>query len=181
MAFGWEGEKVRLTPLDKERHFENAFAWINDPVVTRYLAHGDMPITRLSEEEWFERASKSNESDVLFAIETLDGVHLGFNGIHGINWRWGTAVTGTMIGRQDMWGQGFGSDAALVRTRYAFDVLNLRLLRSEVMAENVGSIKMLTRAGYQEVGRIPQLYWKRGAYRDAVILCALKSEFKDPK
>jgi RimJ/RimL family protein N-acetyltransferase len=29
---------------------------------------------------------------------------------------------------------------------------------------------MLTKAGYTEVGRVPKRYWKRGAYRDQVIL-----------
>jgi hypothetical protein len=34
---------------------------------------------------------------------------------------------------------------------------------------------MLKNAGYQEVARIPERYWKRGAYRDKVIL-VLKKE-----
>jgi hypothetical protein len=41
MAYGWEGEKVRLVPLDKERHAENRFAWLNDPEVTVWTLTGD--------------------------------------------------------------------------------------------------------------------------------------------
>jgi len=29
---------------------------------------------------------------------------------------------------------------------------------------------MLAKAGYEEVGRVPKRYWKRGAYRDQIIL-----------
>ena len=57
-----------------------------------------------------------------------------------------------------------------MRTRYAFEVLGLRLLLSEVMADNAASLRMLERAGYREVGRIPRRLWKRGAYRDVVLL-----------
>ena len=64
-----------------------------------------------------------------------------------------------------------------MRTRYAFEVLGLRLLLSEALDGNTASVRMLERAGYREVGRIPRRYFKRGAYRDA-LLFALE---RDPK
>ncbi len=170
MSYGWTGEKVRLVPLDKEKHFENALRWVNDPEITQWTLIGDFPLSRLAEEDWFDRMMRGTERDVAFAIETLEGEHIGFTGIHQISWRHGTATTGTMIGRSDLWGKGYGTDAVRVRTRYAFEVLGLRLLLSEVLDGNHASLKMLLKAGYREVGRIPRRYWKRGAYRDAILL-----------
>ncbi|MBK9119141.1 MAG: GNAT family N-acetyltransferase [Phycisphaerales bacterium] len=171
--FGWEGEKVRLVPLDRDRHFQNCVRWVNDPYVTEWTLVGDFPITRLQEEAYFERhARQASPSDVVFAIETLseEEEHIGLASLHQIDYRHGTAQTGTLIGRRKFWGQGFGTDAIRVRTRYAFEVLGLRLLLSEVMAPNVASLRALAHAGYREVGRIPDRHWKRGAYRDAVLL-----------
>lgn len=170
MAYGWTGEKVRLVPLNKEKHLENALCWINDPDITQWTLIGDFPLSRLAEEEWFEQAMRQSDRDLVFAIETLEGEHIGFAGLHQISWRHGTAITGTLIGRKDLWNKGYGTDAVKVRARYAFEVLGLRMLLSEVMAENVASLKMLLKAGYREVGRIPHRYWKRGAYRDAILL-----------
>jgi RimJ/RimL family protein N-acetyltransferase len=170
MSYGWSGEKVRLVPLDSERHFENALRWINDPEITQWTLTGDFPLSRLAEEEWFERVMRPNEKEVVFAVETLEGEHIGFSGLHQINWRHGTAMTATLIGRKELWGKGYGTDAVRVRTRHAFEVLGLRLLISEVLDGNIASLKMLLKAGYQEVGRIPRRYWKRGAYRDAILL-----------
>ena len=45
------------------------------------------------------------------------------------------------------------------------------MLLSDVMADNAGSIRMLQKAGYREVGRIPRRIWKRGDWRDVVVLC----------
>jgi ribosomal-protein-alanine N-acetyltransferase len=178
MAYGWEGSKVRLVPADKEKHFENALRWINDPEITHWTLVGDFPIARLAEEEWFDNMSKRmDNTEVFFAIETLEGEHIGFSGIHRIDWRNGAGTTGTMIGAKEFWGQGYGSDAARTRTHYAFEVLGLRMLLSEVMADNTGSLTMLQRAGYREVGRIPKRYWRRGAYRDAVILAVQRDEW----
>lgn len=175
MAYGWEGEKVRLVPLDAAKHLENALAWFNDPDATRWTLIGDTPVARLAEEEFFKRMSAqpphSAPTEIGLAVETLDGgTHIGFSGLHQIDWRSGTARTGTLIGDAAYRAKGYGSDAARVRVRYAFEVLGLRMLLSEVLAENTASIKMLKRAGYVEAGRIPRRLWKRGAYRDLVIL-----------
>jgi RimJ/RimL family protein N-acetyltransferase len=184
MPFGWTGKKVRLVPLEYEKHFANALRWLNDPEVTRWLLIGDYPITRVAEEAYFQRAAESSPSaqdpaEVLFAIETLSQEeHIGFAGIHQISFRHGVATTGTVIGRRSLWNRGFGSDAIAVRTRYAFEVLGLRLLLAEVFAENGGSLKALARNGYREVGRIPQRWWKRGALRDTVQLALYRQDWK---
>lgn len=168
MARGWEGDKVRLVPLDKERHFESALRWLNDPEITRWLLVGDFPISRLREEEWFDRMMREGENEIGFAIETLHGEHIGFSGIHRIQWQHRTGVTGTMIGPPENWGKGYGTDAIRVRTRYAFEVLGLQLLLSEALVGNDRSIRTLERAGYKRVGIVPGRYWKRGALRDVL-------------
>ena len=169
MAYGWEGEKVRLVPLDKEKHLANAVAWLNDPEVTEWTLIGDTPIARLGEEEFFDRIMRGDPAEITFAVETLAGEHVGFAGLHHVDYRHGVALTGSIIGRRDLWRQGLGTDAARTRTRYAFEVLGLRLLLSEALADNEASIRMLKRCGYVEVGRIPRRYFKRGAYRDLVL------------
>jgi len=170
MPFGWEGQKVRLAPLDRERHLENALLWLNDPQTTEWMLTGDWPLTRLAEEEYFERMMRQDDTDLAFAIETLDGVHIGFSGINQIEWRHGVGTTGTVIGPADFRGKGYGSDSIVVRTRYAFEVLGLRQLLSSVFADNGASYRALLKAGYREIGRYPRRYWKRGAYRDIIRL-----------
>lgn len=175
MAYGWEGERVRLVPLDRERHSANAQAWANDPDLTETILSGDFPLSRAAEDEWVEQMSATpgqHPTEIVFAVETLAGEHVGLCGIHEINYRHGVAVTGTIIGPPEARGRGYGADAARVRTRYAFEVLGLRMLISHVFAENEASMRMLARAGYHEVARVPRRYWKRGAYRDLVILVA---------
>lgn len=175
MAYGWEGEKVRLVPLDKEKHLAKVMQWMNDSEVTEMLLSGDIPLTRLAEEDFFDRMcapAGQHPADIIFAVETLGGEHVGTCGMHQINYRHGTALTGTIIGDAAARGKGYGTDAARVRTRYAFEVLGLRMLISEAFVENAASLSMLARAGYREVARIPRRYWKRGAFRDVVVMVA---------
>jgi RimJ/RimL family protein N-acetyltransferase len=178
MGYGWAGEKIRLVPLEKEKHLTNAVNWLNDPDVTAWTLVGDLPITRLAEEEYFDKAMAGDPAEITLAVETLAGEHIGFTGIHRIDYRHSCALTGSLIGRKELWGHGYGSDLCRVRSRYAFEVLGLRLLLSEALAENVASLKMLARAGYREVGRIPARYFKRGTYRDAIILALARDSWR---
>lgn len=165
MAYGWEGKLVRLVPLSLEKHYENALKWLNDPEVTQFMLVGDFPMCALEERDYFESMMKGSRTDVAFAIETLDGMHIGFSGIHGIDFRHGTATTGSFLA-QDAWGKGYGTDSARTRARYAFDVLGLRMLLSSALEGNERSLRMQERVGYVQCGIFPKRYWKRGMYRD---------------
>jgi RimJ/RimL family protein N-acetyltransferase len=176
MTYGWAGEKVRLVPLDREKHLENALKWFNDPEITEWLETGDWPLTRGAEEDFFRAAERQDPASVQFAVESLQGEHVGFSGLRSIDWQSRVAVSGSVIGRKDLWSKGLGGDAVTVRNRYAFEVLGLRLLIATVIADNGRSLAMLAKAGYREVGRVPERYWKRGGYRDQVLLALQRSD-----
>lgn len=174
MAFGWEGEKVRLVPLEKGRHFDNCVRWLNDPIVTRW--------TLIGEEKFFNTIADPgpHPTDIVFAIETRDDEeqHIGVTGLHDVNYRHGTAVTGAIIGRPQLHNRGYGTDAARIRTRYAFDILGLRLLLSETLAGNGASAHVLENVGYQQYGVIPGRYWKHGDYHDAIMFYLRREDWR---
>jgi RimJ/RimL family protein N-acetyltransferase len=170
MSYGWQGDAVRLVPLDRDKHLENALRWFNDPEITAWLETGDWPLTRGTEEEFFRAAERPDRASVQFAVETLEGKHVGFSGLRSIDWQSRVAVSGSVIGIRDLWGGGLGTDSARVRSRYAFEVLGLRMLIATVIADNDRSMGMLRAVGYREVGRVPGRYWKRGAWRDQAIM-----------
>lgn len=177
MGIGWAGKKTRLVPLEYDKHFENCYQWINDPDVSEWLAVGDFPMGRLAEKEWFDDAQKSSATAVHFAIETLDGRHIGNSGLFQISARHGTAMSGSLIGSTGDRGKGYGTDAAITRAHYAFHVLGLRMLYSEFLEGNELSKRMQEKAGYEVYGRKPQCFWKRGAYRDMVLTALSKERF----
>lgn len=179
MPFGWHGKKVRLVPLEREKHFENCVRWLNDPQVTAWTLVGDFPLTRLAEQEFFDRAARTSDTEVVFAIELLgeDDEHIGACGIHNISYRHGVGTMGLFIGRPQLWNHGLGTDTIATLTRYAFEVAGLRLLLSEAMSENSGSLRTHEKCGYREIGRLPSRYWKRGAYREAVLYATARHEW----
>ncbi len=179
MPFGWQGKKIRLVPLEREKHFDNCVRWLNDPEVTPWTLVGDFPLTRLAEQEFFDRVARSSDTEVAFGIELLgeDEEHIGVCGIHNISYRHGVGTIGLIIGRLQLWRHGLGTDVIDTLTRYAFEVAGLRLLLSETLSENLGSIKAQLKCGYREIGRIPGRYWKRGAYRDSILFALTRADW----
>ncbi|MBI1331349.1 MAG: GNAT family N-acetyltransferase [Armatimonadetes bacterium] len=176
MGFGFEGKRIRLVPLDPDKHLDNVYAWVNDCDVTDTLGFRGTPMSRASEQEWMERIGK-DPNNIVWAIELLDGTHIGTSGIHNINLTNGVANTGSFIGVSNLHGQGYGTEASVLRARYGFHVLGLRMLKSTHLGGNHASRRMLEKTGYAEYGRIPGEHWKNGVFHDMVYMLLTKEKF----
>ena len=168
MGYGLEGKKVRLVPMDPDRHFENALRWINDLANTNWIGTHDFPMSRLKEREWFDARCLAGRDEANWAIETMSGEHIGFSNLFRIDFVHRTAESGSMIGEANFRGKGYGSDAARVRAWFAFECLGLQTLYSSYFEENESSAQMQAAAGYEIWGRKPNAMWKRGAFRTMV-------------
>ena len=172
---GLRGPRVRLVPLEKERHLENYVRWFNDPEVTRYLLQ-HLPLSRSAEEAFFDSLVKADDA-VVWAIHDEADRHIGGTGLHRINWRDRSATSGIVIGEKSAWGQGYGSEVMQVRTAWAFEELGLHRIESECFVENVGSARCLAKAGYRQVGLARQKRWRQGAWHDCILWEILDEDF----
>ncbi len=170
-----QGRKVILRPLRKETDVETCHRWINDPKVRQYLLVYT-PISMHQEEEWFDGLEQRKE-DIVLAIETLDGKFIGTMGLHRISWKDRVAFTGALIGEQDYWGEGYGTDAKMTLLDYAFNTLNLRKICSSVFSFNERSLRYLQRTGYKIEGTRRKQVYKNGRYWDEILLGLFKKDW----
>lgn len=178
MGFGLEGPRVRLVPLDFDRHFENCLRWINDREVTAWLGMHDVLMSRMAEREWFDKIAARFGTDHFFwAIETLDGVHIGNSSADRIMGH-DCYQTGTLLGDRTYWGQGLGTEANFLRLQYLFEDVGAWQLQSGYLDGNVASARMQERLGFEIAGRFPQQFWRRGAYRDHILTVMTRSRYE---
>lgn len=64
-----------------------------------------------------------------------------------------TAEFGIVVGRA-YWGNGIGTAATHLVTRYGFEVLGLAKIRAEVLQRNAASLRLLEKAGFQRIREI---------------------------
>ncbi len=181
MAHGWEGKNIRLVPLDYDLHFENVCRWINDPEISANLIVGDFPLSKLSQKQWFDShlQSESHRTQIILAIELLNGTHIGMSGIHDIDWRNGFATTGSYIGDATQQNLGYGTENAKLRAWYCFHVLGLRLLKTEYFSGNERSKRMQEKAGYVPAGRMPERFFKRGRFVDDMTMILTRDRWQE--
>lgn len=142
-----QGERILLEPVRPE-FLPEYIRWFSDPRVTRYLA-SVFPMTIKQEEEWFEITAR-DPNRVHWAI-VVDGKPVGNTSLQFINWVHRSAQSGTAIGVPTEWGKGYASEAVKLRTRFAFEELNLERLEAESFAPNKGMHKALMRSGYRQI------------------------------
>ncbi len=170
------GKKVILRPLDKRGDIDSCLRWINDEEVRRFIS-AYRPNSYIEEEEWFDSLHKRDDS-IHLAVETKeDGIFIGVMGVHHINWRNRTAVTGAIIGEKNYWGKGYGTDAKMILLNYAFNELNLRKISSHVLSFNKRSVAYSKKCGYKIEAVLKNQIFKNGKYWDEVILSLYKKDW----
>jgi RimJ/RimL family protein N-acetyltransferase len=172
---GLQGEKVRLVPVDRAHHLDNAIRWMNDPEVTRFLTL-TTGVTPGMEAEWIERVQK-RDTEYVWAIHDDRGRHIGFTGLHRIDWKNRKATSGIVIGDREAWGRGYATDAMRVRTRFAFETLNLHRVESEALADNEASQRALERIGYKREGVLRKRLWSEGRWHDCIAYAILDEDY----
>jgi RimJ/RimL family protein N-acetyltransferase len=173
----YDGRLVRLRamePADAER----LLAWINDPDVREHLAVR-YPMSLANEVDWIESNKTLSYGNAAFAVDTLDGRHIGsvdIRTLDGPENRKGEL--GIMVGDKSVWGQGFGTDIVRTACRFGFDEMNLNRIELWVHGGNERAIRVYETAGFVREGVARQGWYKRGGYLDMVLMGLLRDELR---
>lgn len=170
-----QGTLVRPRPITRE-DLPRIVDWIADPEVRRYL-NFYRPVSLADEERWLENLGKAANQEV-FAIETLEGRHIGNLGLHDVHPRYRTAEAGIFIGEREFWGKGYGTDAMRLLLDFGFGQLNLHRVFLHVHAGNHRAIRSYDKCGFVREGVLRQAAYKDGRYEDVIVMSILQPEYR---
>ena len=71
---------------------------------------------------------------------------------------------------KEYWGQGFGTQSLRLLDELAFKEMRLHKLHAKVVAENIGSLKILQKNGYDIEGQLKDHFYIDDKYHDAILL-----------
>ena len=130
------------------------------------------PYTRADAEAWIVKAT-ADHSDTVFAIE-VDGKAVG-----GIGFQLGkdvdrrTAAIGYWLG-EPYWGRGITTEALRAMTEHAFKKFDLARLEAYVFEWNLGSARVLEKAGYTQEARLRKRVTKEGRTVDCFLFARVR-------
>lgn len=167
--------KGRKVVLREKRLSDGAedYAWRCDPELARLDA---TPPSRLSFSEFLmsyaEELRYPSSKRRRFAIDTLNGEHIGNCMYYDIDEKRGEAEIGIMIGDRDYWDQEYGADAITTLVRHIFRETGLDRLYLSTLNWNLRAQKCFAKCGFVPCGRV-----SRG--RDNFVIMELKRSWRE--
>lgn len=170
-----ETERLILRRITAEDEAD-LFAIFSNPEVTRYYDL-DTFTDRAQARELIGRhqIQFEKEASIRWGITRKDSPRL--IGTGGFGWqRWNfSAILGYELA-QKFWNQGIMTEAIRAMTGYAFTVMGMNRIQSTTEIENVASMRVLQKAGFQEEGILREWGFWKGAFRDARCFSLLRRD-----
>ncbi|MBC8335853.1 MAG: GNAT family N-acetyltransferase [Anaerolineales bacterium] len=175
------GEKVRLLAMNPEIDGKLMSEWRRDTEYARLLDSDPVRLWSGNQmKDWFENKQKNEAfEEINFMIYPLESEEpIGFIELDGIAWHHRTSWVGIGIGNRDYWGQGYGSDAMRILSRYAFDELGLYRLNLNVFSNNTRAIQAYENVGFKVEGAIRDALHRDNQRWDLVFMGLLEEDFR---
>jgi RimJ/RimL family protein N-acetyltransferase len=130
------------------------YAWQTDPELAELDA---APLLTVSFQQYLSSyASELRYPSPIrqrFAIETLDGEHIGNCTFYAINKRRSEAELGIMIGNRNYWDKGYGVDAVITLVNYIFQRTKLNRIYLKTLVSNTRAQKCFQKCGFILYGK----------------------------
>jgi RimJ/RimL family protein N-acetyltransferase len=148
------GNKIRL----REKRLVDAlddYIWQTDPELARLDA--TPPLTTTFAQYLSNYASELRYLPLTrhsFAVETLDGKHIGNCVYYGVDEAKGEAELGVVIGNRDYWDKGYGADAVATLLSYIFHQSNFNRIYLKTLDWNTRAQKCFQKCGFTTYGHM---------------------------
>ena len=133
----------------------NDYTWRTDPELA-WLDGASLPTTTFSSylADYANELRYPSLSRHRFAVETLDGKHIGNCSYYNIDETKGEAELGIMIGNRDYWGKGYGADTVTTLVNYIFHQTRLRRIYLKTLDSNSRAQKCFKKCGFTPCGHL---------------------------
>lgn len=88
-----------------------------------------------------------------FAIETLDGKHIGNCTYYNLDEYKGEAELGILIGDRAYWNRGYGADAVIMLVNHIFEEVNLKRIYLHTLEFNIRAKECFQKCGFTPCGQ----------------------------
>lgn len=152
--------------------------WQNNSKILPYVYPGvPNPISLERLKKWHEEFQGDATNKILLICLQDSGEPIGTVEIKDINFRSRKGDLSIVIGDEQNWSQGYGTEALILFLGYCFRVLNLRRVSLEVYEYNERALKSYEKVGFQKEGYVRRSVFKDGQYHGEYILAILKDEY----
>lgn len=151
--------------------------WMNDPAVMLYWGRPGNTVT-IAEVAENERREAARGTSRKYMIATKSGRRVGIIDYYDLDWVARSAWTSVLIGDQEYWGGGYGTDAMRTLLRYLFRQLGLHRVSLNVHESNARAQKSYAKNGFTTEGTLREWAYFDGRWVNAILMSVLDRDFE---
>lgn len=175
-----KGKKVSLRKVEK-KDLPLLYKWINSPAVTRFWYGRDKPKSVQWVKKHFMPMVIGKSESSCWIIEVAKKP-IGFMyytpGKNDDNEFNGRVELDILIGDDQEWGKGYGTDALQAMIKYAFRNQNTERVFLTPYAYNSRAIHLYQKVGFKKEGILRHFDKIEGKFRDCIMLSIIRDDFK---
>jgi [ribosomal protein S5]-alanine N-acetyltransferase len=149
-------EKSRIVLRDKDPSDAwDDYSWETDPELAKLDAAPVLPISYsryLMDYTQDLRIPRTTSRQ--FAVDTLDGIHIGNCSYYNLDRSRGEVELGVMIGKRDYWNKGYGVEIIDALLEYIFVQMRMKRAHLKTLDWNARAQKCFQKCGFAECARI---------------------------
>ena len=168
-----EGKNIYLRPMTGE-DTDLIVKWRNEDFVRKNFIY-QKPFTREGHLNWVETMVKTGKV-VQFIICTNENKPVGSVYSRDIDETHHKAEYGIFIGEREALSKGYGTEAAKLMIRYAFEERKLHKLMLRVLAGNDRAKKSYENAGFVQEAYLKDDVYLEDGYRDVILMAVINPE-----
>lgn len=168
------GAAIYLRPMTYE-DTGRIVAWRNSDAVRKNFIYQEL-FTREGHEHWIRTMVETGRVVQMIICETQGDRPVGSVYLRDIDRQHKKAEYGIFIGDDGARGKGYGTAAARLMIRYAFEEMGLHRLFLRAFADNTQAICSYEKAGFEREALLRDDVCINGCYRDIVLMGILNKD-----
>ncbi len=177
----WNPPRVEGRLVELRHHTQSnlptVLRWYADPEIARLTRYSTRPMATEEVERFFQSRLLSTES-VAYGIHLRpSGRLVGLTTFSALDADNGSVMFHITIGERDVWGQGYGTEAARLMLWLAFERIGLHRVGLTVFAFNERAIRSYEKAGFRVEGRLREAIARDDRHWDEIQMGILRDEW----
>jgi RimJ/RimL family protein N-acetyltransferase len=170
------GRKVYLRPFSRD-DLPYIQKWSSDAELRRMI--GEVaPMSRAETEKWYKELL-GDKDRIWFVIVLKEGDRvIGEAGLLRMFRPWRNTDMTIIIGEEDAWGKGYGTEVGRLLLDYAFRRLGFHRISVGVVGFNKRALRFWESLGFKKEGVERDEYYYNNEYSDGIMMSILEDEFK---
>ena len=159
-----------------KNHSQDFFRWVSNKKAVEYSLSVFLPDRDIS---WVDAYLEQilNDRKCWNQVIRVNGHSIGYCGFSNISGHNRSAEYFILIGDDEYWGKGIGTQAGSLVMEYGFDVLKLHRIWLTVSDCNQRAIRSYEKLGFQKEGKMREACHRYGAYHDKIVMGLLHREW----